>query len=111
MEPSLESILTKIGEDYSDIIEKASRHYLEVSLSRTARELGLTVAQEKYRHAYAIVPLKRPLSGMKVRIDGRTFVNYAQLRSGIAVPPYIARQAGLPYRPYAVRDSMICNYA
>jgi len=48
---------------------------------------------------------------MKVRIDGRTFVNYAQFDSGIAVPHYVARQVDLPHRAYVAKDSMICNFA
>jgi hypothetical protein len=48
---------------------------------------------------------------MKVRIDGRTFVNYAQFESGIAVPNYVARQVDLPNRAYIAQDSMICNFA
>jgi hypothetical protein len=31
---------------------------------------------------------------MKVRIDGRTFVNYAQYDSGIVVPGYVAEKKG-----------------
>ena len=32
---------------------------------------------------------------MKVRIDGRTFVDYASFDSGLAAPGYVAREAGL----------------
>ena len=56
-------------------------------------------------------PKKMPLMGMKVRIDGRTFVKYAQFDSGIVMPPYIARQANLSKRDYQAWDSMICNFA
>jgi len=48
---------------------------------------------------------------MKVRIDGRTFVNYAQFESGIVTPNYVAERVDLPYRAYNARDSMICNFA
>ena len=98
MNDTLKNILTKIGEDYEEIIENGSRHYLEVSIAQKAAELGMPEAEEQYREAYAIVPLKRPLKGMKVRIDGRTFVNYAQFASGVVVPPYIAQQAGLSHQ-------------
>lgn len=111
MNHSLNSILTKIGEEYKDVIENRSRHYVEVSLARAAAEMGLKEAEEQFQDVYAIVPLKRPLEGMKVRIDGRTFVNYAQFDSGIVVPPYIARQTSMPHQTYAVWDSMICNFA
>ncbi len=111
MKDNLKIVLIQIGEDYKEIIENGSRHYLEVSIADKAGELGVREAEEQYREAYAIVPLKRPLKGMKVRIDGRTFVNYAQFASGVVVPPYIARQAGLSHQTYESWDSMICNFA
>jgi hypothetical protein len=49
--------------------------------------------------------------GMKVRIDGRTFVNYAQFESGVVVPDHVAREAGLPYRAFVPNESMILNFA
>ena len=65
---------------------------------------------KKCRDKYAIVPLKHPVSGMKVRIDGRTFVNYAQFESGVVVPNFIARDAGLSYKTFIPHDSMVCNF-
>jgi hypothetical protein len=47
---------------------------------------------------------------MKVRIDGRTFVNYAQFESGVVVPDYVARDAGLSYKTFIPKDSMILNF-
>ena len=47
---------------------------------------------------------------MKVRIDGRTFINYAQFNFGIVVPHHIAKQVNLHQRAYVARDSMICNF-
>jgi len=38
--------------------------------------MGYFDLQQKFPDVYAIVPLKHPIKGMKVRIDGRTFVNY-----------------------------------
>jgi hypothetical protein len=68
-------------------------------------------AKERIRDVYAIIPLKRPVSGMKVRIDGRTFINYAQFESGVVAPHYVASQVDLPHRAYIAKDSMICNFA
>jgi len=48
---------------------------------------------------------------MKVLIDGRTFVNYAQYDSGVVVPGYVAERAGLPSRPYVADESMILDFA
>ena len=108
---SLKAVLTQMGETYKDLIESGSRHYLEVSIARKAAEMGLRELENHYQGAFAIIPLKHPLAGMKVRIDGRSFANYAQFASGVVVPPYVARQAGLAHRAYTPRDSMICNFA
>lgn len=111
MNNSLSEVLNRIGEDYKDNIRDDSRHYLEISIARKAAELGLTGVKESYSDDYAIVPLKQPVDGMKVRIDGRTFINYAQLKSGVVVPHHIAKQVNLHQRAYVPRDSMICNFA
>jgi hypothetical protein len=110
MTDNLRSVLTKIGEEYQENIQEDSRYYLEINIAQKAAELGFSEAKESYGNAYAIVPLKHPISGMKVRIDGRTFVNYAQFESGIAVPNYVAGQIDLPHRAYVAKDSMICNF-
>ena len=106
----LSEVLIKIGEDHKENICVQSRHYLEISLAQKAAELGFTEMEEPYKSAHAIVPLKHPVKGMKVRIDGRTFINYAQFESGIVAPQYVARQADLRHRTYIAKDSMICNF-
>jgi len=105
----LSKVLSEIGEEYKGNINNNSRHYLEISLAQKATELGLSEVNKHYKNVCAIVPLKRPVSGMKVRIDGRTFVNYAQFESGVVVPNYVANQVDLPHKAYAANDSMICN--
>ena len=107
---NLREVLTKIGEEYKKNINKNSRHYLEISIAKKAAELDFSEVKERYKNVCAIVPLKRPVSGMKVRIDGRTFVNYAQFESGIVVPNYVAKKVDLPHRGYTAKDSMICNF-
>ena len=111
MKNKLSSVLTTIGHEYKKNIRDDSRFYLEVSIAQKAAELGFSEIKEQYKNAYAIVPLGIPVGGMKVRIDGRTFVNYAQFESGVAVPQHIARQAKLPHKTYVAKDSMICNFA
>ena len=106
----LNELLDRIGEVYRPLILKGSRHYLEVSVGKQAEELGYADLNEKYRHAQVIVPLKTPQKGMKVRIDGRTFVNYAEHASGIAVPRHLAREAGRSFKRFVPNDSMICNF-
>ena len=111
MTDNLRGVLTKIGQEYKKNINKDARNYLEISIAKKAAEMGFSDAKEQFKDACAIVPLKRPVSGMKVRIDGRTFVNYAQFASGIVVPNYVAREVDLPHSAYIAKDSMICNFA
>jgi hypothetical protein len=110
MNEHLKQILTKIETDHRHIISDDARNYKEVDLSHAAAELGLTDARDCYRHVNAIVPLKAPLEGMKVRIDGRTFVNYVQFDSGVAVPNYVAEKSQIPHKRYEAWDSMILNF-
>jgi hypothetical protein len=99
-----------IGEEYKQAIQKGSRHYMEVSVGKKAGRLGYADLMQKYADTNVIVPLKIPQRGMKVRIDGRTFVNYAEYDSGIAVPGYLAKAAGRSFKRFVPNDSMICNY-
>ena len=94
MKEKLKGIIENIGTEYRAKILKGSRHYTEVSIGKRAAELGYHDLEAPFRKTYAVVPLKEPQSGMKVRIDGRTFVDYAEYESGIAVPGYLARKAG-----------------
>jgi hypothetical protein len=110
MNARLNAVLDLIGNEYKGKIKKGSRHYLEVSIGNHAEKLGHADLKEKYKNTYAIVPLKAPQKGMKVRIDGRTFVNYAEHASGIAVPAYLARETGRSFKAFAPNDSMICNF-
>ena len=111
MTNNLSKVLAQIGEDYKEHISDDSRYYREISIAQKAAELGFSEVKDRFRNVYAILPLKYPSSGMKVRIDGRTFVNYAQFESGIVVPNYVAREVDLPHRAYIAKDSMICNFA
>jgi hypothetical protein len=110
MNKELNTVLNTIGDGYKEKIQKGSRHYLEVSIGRQAEKLGHTDLKNKYENTYAIIPLKAPQKGMKVRIDGRTFVNYAEHTSGIAVPGYLAREIGHSFSTFIPNDSMICNF-
>jgi len=111
MKRHLNEVLESIAEEYRGKILAGARHYLEVDIGKRAKVLGYPKLEEKYGKVYAIVPLKHPEIGMKVRIDGRTFLNYAQYDSGIIVPGYMADEAVQPYKPYIPNDSMILNCA
>jgi hypothetical protein len=110
MNSHLSEILNKIGERYRDQILDGARNYLEVDIGKEAERLGYTDLTTKYSRVNAVVPLKAAIHGMKVRIDGRTFVNYAKFDSGVAVPGYVARDAGLPHTAFIPNDSMILNF-
>lgn len=110
MENQIEQIFNTIEQEYGSRIQKGARHYLEVNLAAQARKMGLTGLDDRYKSACAIIPLKDPQHGMKVRIDGRTFVNYAEYDSGMAVPGYLAKLSGRKYQTFVPNDSMICNF-
>ena len=111
MENKLDAVLTAIGDTYKDQILDGSRHYIEINIGRQGDQMGYPDVKENYFEAYAIVPLKAPVRGMKVRIDGRTFVNYAKFDSGVVVPGYVAKNSKLPRRAFQPNDSMILNEA
>lgn len=111
MSNPLKQILDHIGQAYKSVIEIDSEHYMEVSLARTAQALGYEQLRAQYKDAYAMVPLKAPVPGMKVRIDGRSFVHYCRHPSGFAVPGYIAKDAGMRCRAFVPGDSLILNCA
>ena len=110
MKSDLGKVIERINEEFKIDILPTSRFYREVSIAERAEHLGLTELKGTYCDVYAIVPLKQPAAGMKVRIDGRTFVNYAQFESGVVVPGYMADDTGLPYKPFTPHDSMILNF-
>ncbi len=110
MNTKLDQIIAGISSEYKNDIMACGRNYVEVSIGSAAERMGHAELKDKYRSVYAVVPIKSPRPGMKVRIDGRTFVNYALFDSGVAVPGYIVKDASLPYKTYIPNDSMICNF-
>jgi hypothetical protein len=111
MKNRLDSVLKSIEQKYRSTIRKRSHHYLEVSIGKTADALGYGDLRDSFANTCVIVPLNAPQPGMKVLIDGRTFVDYAEFESGIAVPGYVARKAGRPFKLFVPEESMICNFA
>jgi hypothetical protein len=109
MNKYLTSVIQEIEDEYRELIQADGRNYIEVSISGKAQEMGFSDLED-YRYATAIVPIKQPVEGMKVRIDGRTFVNYHQFISGVAVPEYVSKDTGFDYKPYKAQHSMICNF-
>ena len=111
MRTHLDTVLKRIGENFRDKISENSKYYVEVNIGREAENLGYPDIKDKFHHVYAVVPLREPLPGLKVMIDGRTFSDYAQFTSGIAVPGYVARESSLPSQAYKPDDSLILNFA
>ena len=107
MSNELGLVLTKIGDKFKDEISKESGIFLEVDIGTQAEKLGYSNIAKKYRGVDAVVPLKQTVNGMKVMIDGRTFVNYAQLESGVVIPGYIANEAALPCKLYEAHESIV----
>jgi hypothetical protein len=110
MDNRIDQLLEHIEETYRGKIQRGARHYTEVNLGEQARRLGFADMEEKYRNACAVIPLKGPQKGMKVRIDGRTFLNYAEYDSGMAVPVFLAKASAKKFRAFIPKDSMICNF-
>lgn len=109
MKSELDTIIERINEKYSDTMVKDSHLYLEENIGKLADELGFSDISRQYRNVDAIVHLKETLPGMKVMIDGRTFINYAQFDSGLALPEFVARNTTLHRRSYVPKDSMVLN--
>jgi len=110
MRNKLKEVLTKIGDKYREDILGNSGVFLEIDIGKEAEKLGYDDLAEKYRGVEAAVPLKDSVDGMKVMIDGRTFVNYGQLDSGVIIPGRIAKEAALPYKPYEAPVSIVRTF-
>lgn len=106
----LDETLNTISDEFAGQISETSRFYVEVDIGEKAETLGFSDIGKRYRKVLAVVPLKRAQPGMKVRIDGRTFVNYGQLASGVAVPGHVADKSGLKFKTFVPNDSMILNF-
>lgn len=111
MNQQLKKVLEYIKDEYKNKTMANGRNYINVDIGKIALRLGFTELHKHYADREVIVSLKEPQPGMKVRIDGRTFVNYAEYSDGFAVPEHIARKAGLPFKTFIANDSMILNFA
>ncbi len=111
MERHLDETLKAIENDFKHRVTGTARNYVEVDIGQRAAQLGYTDVEKQYKKVLAVIPLKQPEDGMKVRIDGRTFVDYGQLQSGVAIPGFVVRKSGLNYKNFIPNDSMILNFA
>ena len=102
--------LNSIADKHKDKVADNAPNYIEIDIGKHARMIGYPDLNRRYENVKAIFPINGPEKGMKVRIDGRTFVNYSRYGAGIAVPGYVAKDAGIPYDKYIPNDSMILNF-
>ncbi|MGD9369346.1 MAG: hypothetical protein PVH87_26795 [Desulfobacteraceae bacterium] len=110
MNDHLDKTLQAIEKTYADHISSGGRNYIEVDIGATAGKLGFKDMEQKYRKVFAVVPVKQARKALKVRIDGRTFVNYGKLPSGVAIPGYVIQRSNLSYKTFLPNDSMILNF-
>ena len=110
MSNNLDLTLKAIEDSYASKIEGSSRFYVEVDIGAQAEEMGFPDVAKRYRKVLAIVPLREAERGMKVRIDGRTFIDYGQLASGVAIPGRAVRHSRRNYKTFIPNDSMILNF-
>ncbi len=105
----LGEVLKRIGDEFKDEILPTARTYCAVNIGKAAEIVGKPRLKDKYLSSVAIVPLRKVEGGINVEIDGNTLSNFAQLDSGIAVSESIAKESGLPYKPYKPQQSMLLN--
>jgi hypothetical protein len=110
MDNQLTQVIRQLGTAYEDVIEKGSRIILEVDLGREAEKMGFDQLGHQLRGVEAVIPVKKSVDGMKVLIDGRTFVGYREYGPGIAVPGHVAGQITLPASPYVPADSLVRQF-
>lgn len=111
MNTNLNKVLKSIADEYRNKVFCGARNYLEIDIGKRAEALGYADLSKKYQKVNAIIPIKTPESGMKVRIDGRSFVHYAKYDKGIGVPEYVAKDAGIKYELFVPNEHMILNFA
>lgn len=110
MKNNIKKILEHVHKNYRSMAHKGGRHYMSVNIGDIARKLGYNNIEKDLADRDVVVALKEPQPGMKVRIDGRTFVRYAEYADGFAVAEPIAVKAGVSYKPYLAQNSMILNF-
>ena len=107
MDNRLDSILTGIIDDFRDELTDDSIYFVDVNIGQRAARMGYDDLRNRYKTTEAVVFVRNPKKGMKVMIDGRTFVNYASLGPGVAVPSYVAERTAFKHKPFTAADSLV----
>ncbi|MEA3515248.1 MAG: hypothetical protein U9R34_07240 [Nanoarchaeota archaeon] len=104
----LADVLNKISAEFEGEILPDSDKYILINIGKVAESLGQSELKGRYDDVAAVVPLEIE-SGISAIINGKDLCAYAQLDSGIAVPAYVAEEAGLPSKQYQPKDIMYWN--
>ena len=114
MSNDIGAILTKVGEELKEQIDPKSDWYGTVDLGRVATDIVGAELGAKYEGVHAVVPLKKPESGITVSwggFPGENFAGYIQLESGVAVPSEVAHDSGLPGTGYQPPETMYLKFS
>lgn len=104
----LADVLNKISAEFEGEIVHDSDKYILINIGKVAESFGQSELKGRYDKVAAVVPLEIE-SGISAIINGKDLCDYAQLNSGIAVPAYVAEEAGLPSKQYQPKDIMYWN--
>ncbi len=107
MDNRLDTILSGIIDEYRNDLTDDSIYFVDVNIGQRAARMGYDDLGNEYKTTEAVVFVKNPKKGMKVMIDGRTFVNYASLGPGVAVPSHVAERTALKHKPFTAADSLV----
>jgi len=104
----LAEILNLIAAEFEGEILPDSERYILIDIGKVAESFGQLELKDRYKDISAVVPLEIEW-GVSAMINGKDLCDYAQLNSGIAVPAYVAEEAGLPSKQYQPKDIMYLN--
>jgi len=105
---ALADVLTRIGDELKEDIWTKSDTYCLIDIG-TAFEHYEIEGGEKYEDVKVVVPLKKASGGVNFMVNGNDLSDYSQLKSGIAVPEWVAEESDLSYKPYQPKSRMTLN--
>ena len=108
MTNGLADVLNSIAAEFEGEILPDSERYILIDIGKVAESFGQSELKDRYDKVAAIVPLEIE-GGVGAIVNGKDLCDYAQLNSGIAVPAYVAEEAGLPSKQYQPKDIMYLN--
>ena len=107
----LEYILNRIGRVFKQAVSNSNEDHLSFDLGQEFQQLGSDAGRRQFEGQAIIVPVSTQQGGWPIQIAGAIeYANYAQLPSGIAVPEYIAKLAGLSSSRFQPKDDMVAYH-